>query len=228
MDILNELKSDGRVTRGETTRRALMHAAEQLIADHGIENVSVKDITKAADQANPSALQYHFGNLRGLLVAIRAARGEQVRLKRAESVDNLLSRSPRPSLRDVCKLMVEPAFLLAREDWGFRNAIRAFGHEIAFAKGQAGEGHLKADTAGSLQIVALLRNQLADLDERLFFLRLDGALRFVAASMMTQARRTEAFSDPHGSVFFNNLVDSVTGLLSAQVSADTNACMPKD
>lgn len=225
LNILSHKEKDGRLTRGASTRQALMRAAERLIAQRGIENVSVKDITQAADQANASALQYHFGNLQGLFSDIRSTRGEQVRLKRAEKVQTLLSRSRSPSLREVCELMVEPSFDLAREDPGFRNAIKAFGHEIALAEGQAGEVHLKSDGAGAMQIVSMLRDQLPDLDEQVFVLRLDGALRFLAASMMAQAKRSEAFSGPRSDVFFNHLVDAIAGLFSAPVSIETKTCI---
>ena len=43
-----------------------MHAAEKLIGERGMANVSIRDIVSAAGQKNESALQYHFKNLNGL------------------------------------------------------------------------------------------------------------------------------------------------------------------
>jgi AcrR family transcriptional regulator len=49
------------------TRAALLRAAEQLFAAHGVEGVSLREINRAAGQANASALQYHFVDRGGLL-----------------------------------------------------------------------------------------------------------------------------------------------------------------
>jgi AcrR family transcriptional regulator len=52
------------------TGAALVRAAEKLFAAHGIEGVSLREINRAAGQANASALQYHFGDRAGLLRAV--------------------------------------------------------------------------------------------------------------------------------------------------------------
>ena len=59
-----------------------MRAAEQLIAERGIENVSIRDIVSAANQKNESVLQYHFKNLTGLIEAIQLTRSAQTQEKR--------------------------------------------------------------------------------------------------------------------------------------------------
>ena len=41
---------DSRQARSEATKHSLMRAAEQLIADRGMENVSISDIVSAAKQ----------------------------------------------------------------------------------------------------------------------------------------------------------------------------------
>jgi AcrR family transcriptional regulator len=221
MSLTGLARRDGRIDRGESTRLALMRAAENLIAERGIENVAVKDIVREAGQNNASALQYHFGSLQGLVEAIRAARGGEIKAKRAALTGELMARDAVPDLRDICCLMIAPAFELARTDPGFRKAIRAFGHEIALAEGQAGAAALKSDSSGSLKIAALLRSRLSDLDDGIFLLRLDGALRYLAASMVHQARRADAFRGPQADMFFNNLADTLAGLLSAPVSEKT-------
>ena len=61
---------NGQKIRRLATQTALMEAAETLIAENGIQNVSNKEIVREAGQKNQSALQYHFGNLRGLVNAV--------------------------------------------------------------------------------------------------------------------------------------------------------------
>ena len=112
-------KPDSRRARSDTTKNAMMRAAVKLIAQYGVENVSIRDIVSAAGQKNESALQYHFGNLSTLLAAIHATWSEQVRAHRSAMLDELLTQTPSPSLRELCMLMVRPTFELARSDCGF-------------------------------------------------------------------------------------------------------------
>ena len=50
--------------------RKLILAAERLFGQHGIDNVSLRQIVAAADQANNYAVQHHFGSKEGLVAAI--------------------------------------------------------------------------------------------------------------------------------------------------------------
>ena len=63
-----------------------MRAAEKLIAEHGIENVTIRLILAEADQKNTSALQYHFKNLKGLIAAIHEQRSRETQDIRAELI----------------------------------------------------------------------------------------------------------------------------------------------
>ena len=52
------------------TRKRIIDTAENLFAERGVDNTSLLDISKAAQQKNRSALQYHFTNKQGLLDAV--------------------------------------------------------------------------------------------------------------------------------------------------------------
>ena len=85
------------------TRVRLVNAAAQLIADHGIGNVSVRDITSAAG-VNTAAVNYHFGSKEGLIEAIVQRQAELFGKRRGE----LLHQVPDEglTLRDVVRAMV--------------------------------------------------------------------------------------------------------------------------
>ena len=51
------------------TRQRLIDAAATLFADHGFENVTVREICKASN-ANVAAVNYHFGDKAGLYRAV--------------------------------------------------------------------------------------------------------------------------------------------------------------
>ena len=62
------------------TRQQLLEAALLLFARYGVEAVSIREITKAAGQANQSAVHYHFPDRDGLVLsAIAATRAPTVR-----------------------------------------------------------------------------------------------------------------------------------------------------
>ncbi len=216
---------DNRRARGESTKLALMRAAEKLIATRGVENVSIREIVVAAGQKNESALQYHFKNLRGLLQAIRTERSEMVQARRAELLEALLTETGKPSLQQLCGLMVEPTFQLARGDVDFRRYIKAFGHELALVE----TSPLKAvsSTGGGgesgLQMGRLLREALPHLDEEDYRRRMEAAIMLCAASMYHHARQRNAFRGHHSELFLHSLLDALFGLLGAPVSPETLA-----
>lgn len=52
------------------TRERLLDTAERLWGERGVEGVSLREIRIAAGQRNSSALQFHFGDREGLLLAL--------------------------------------------------------------------------------------------------------------------------------------------------------------
>ncbi len=216
---------DSRRARSEATKSAIMRAAEKLIAQSGVENVSIREIVAAAGQKNESALQYHFKNITGLLDAIHNERSEQVQAKREESLAALLTRTPIPSIRQLCTLMVEPTFQLARASVEFRRYIKAFGHELAIAESSPLKAVSKKGGGGSSgqQVGFLLRKALPHLDEDDYRQRMEAAVMLCSASMSHQARQKKAFRDHQSDLFLNNLIDALVGLLSAPISTETRA-----
>lgn len=60
------------VADANPTRQKLLAAGERLFATRGIHGAQLRDIVRAAGQANDSAIHYHFGSRDGLLAAICA------------------------------------------------------------------------------------------------------------------------------------------------------------
>jgi len=220
-----ESKPDLRRTRSDATRHVLMRAAERIIAEKGIENLRIRDILTEADQKNTSALQYHFKNLNGLIAAIHQERSHETQTRRGELLDELLTHSPKPTLREICRLMVQPAFDLARSGVGFRRYIRAFGHELALSETSALSQVSRGGGGGSsgAQVGALLKRSLPQLDEAAYRRRLESAVRLCSAAMYHHARQKNAFRGPESELFISSLIDALAGLLSAPESDETRA-----
>ena len=100
-------KVDQRREAGLRTRARLMDATLDLLAARGEDNVSLRDITSAAD-ANVSAVSYHFGSLRSLCDAaiedaleryLDAQQAALSALSRDASIEDLAEAFARPMIR---------------------------------------------------------------------------------------------------------------------------------
>ena len=60
------------MTVDRETRQRLLDAASRLFAERGFKDVTVRDICRAA-RANVAAVNYHFGDKRGLYVQLLQA-----------------------------------------------------------------------------------------------------------------------------------------------------------
>ncbi len=106
MESADALRSTHRRnSRTAVTRQSLIDAAEKLIAEKGLGNVSTRDVLQAAGQRNQSALQYHFGGKDGLIRAVIAARTDQLDQRRVELLSELPSD---PSLHDLASVLIQP------------------------------------------------------------------------------------------------------------------------
>ena len=92
------------------TRDRLVQAALQLFARHGIEAVSLRQITAQAEQSNQSAIQYYFRNKQGLVAAVLefALRELNPIHKQALAELQALSTQRSPEVRDVISAYLNP------------------------------------------------------------------------------------------------------------------------
>jgi len=200
-----------------------MHAAESLFMESGLENVSLRAIIRAAGQKNESALQYHFSNRDGLILAIQAQRMAQVDARRMNLIDEFMRMNPAPDLRSACALLVRAPFLLCREDKGFRGYMAVFGQRL-IASGQSVTATLAKQESQSLyRLRGMFRHATKHLDDQLFAMRFENMSSFVLLSMSRRALANGSFRGKRAELFFNNLVDLMTVMLSAPVSSTTSS-----
>jgi AcrR family transcriptional regulator len=70
--------------RGDAARTALIEAAEELFAEHGVNGVSLRQIGDAIGSDNNAVVSYYFGSKAGLLQAIYEHRVPALELRRSE------------------------------------------------------------------------------------------------------------------------------------------------
>ena len=218
---LNDTALNQRQSRSEATQDALMHAAILLIAENGLENISILSIIEAAGQKNESALQYHFKNRDGLINAIHQRHSRKVDQHR-QLIFAAFNKTKKPQLIDVATLMVGPAFELAKLDPDYRLYVKAFGREVAFSEIPALQ-FLNQSIKTNSNVSQFIRQSLSDLSKDAIKARLDSAVRFSSMSMSLHARSKNAFKGKNAELFYSRLKDSLVGILGAKESAATKA-----
>lgn len=195
-------------------RDDLIAAAEVLYAERGIDGVSLREINAAAGARNASAVQYHFGDRQGLLRAILAKHRPAVEASRHQLLDRC-DASGAADLRSLSAALVHPlADLLPIPGGpGYLQVVS----DLANRPRPAMEPLVVDDATDSVSrwraaVEPLLSPEAVVLHRRFL------AIRFTHAEL---ARRTRDRRGSGDELFVSDLVDLVTGLLAAPVSAET-------
>lgn len=101
------------------TRDRLVLTAERLFALHGLDAVSLRQISTEAGNANNSAVQYHFGDKDGLVQAIFEYRIPGLMHRRALLATEAESRGEPENLRRVLVSEWLPMLELAEQDGSY-------------------------------------------------------------------------------------------------------------
>ena len=88
-------------------RTRLLDAAEALIAERGLEGVSLREITTAAEAGNARAIQYHFGGRAGLVRAVVDRHHPAVEARRHALLDQC-EADGQSDLRPLAGALVRP------------------------------------------------------------------------------------------------------------------------
>jgi TetR/AcrR family transcriptional regulator, regulator of cefoperazone and chloramphenicol sensitivity len=206
------------------TREKLLRAAEYLFARHGLD-VPIRDIHAQAGQRNASALHYHFGGKRELVLAIlekHTPSPEEIEAIRAD----LRARVHEP--RSVVEAIVGRfAAQLATPEGRdhirltFQITIRAPVRRNLLVDGleDPWDTTLAAETA-------LIRESLPHLPDEVVRERAVAGLLFVLLQVAERARIVDDEDDTQlldEDEFVTNLIDMTTAALTAPVS--TNVAM---
>lgn len=125
------------------TPAKLVHAALSLFAKHGIEAVSLRQITLAAGQSNESAVHYHFKNKAGLVAAVLDFVNAQLAPMQAQVLEQLktIATERPPTVREIVSGGMMPFVLLHAQSATGRKAIR-FLSRLTWQSNDGGPGIL--------------------------------------------------------------------------------------
>lgn len=111
-------------TAKRDTKSAIMDAAEIVMAEHGANGATIREIVAEAG-ANISAVHYHFNSREGLVEAILGRGGDYVSRRRLEMIAEFDRVGTTPTPMDVVSFLVDPMIeLLERKGEAGRRFLR--------------------------------------------------------------------------------------------------------
>lgn len=123
-----------RAPADNATRTRIVHAAEEILAEHGLEGLSLRTVTTRAS-VNLASVHYYFGSKDGLVTAIVREHFTPINIARLKSLDAAIARADgqAPALEDVVDAFVEPLLVahVASDDPRATIVRRAVGQMLA-------------------------------------------------------------------------------------------------
>ncbi|POX39028.1 TetR family transcriptional regulator [Streptomyces sp. Ru73] len=201
-------------TAGAETRDKLIRAAEEIFAAQGVDGAQTRDIVRLAGQANPSAVQYHFGSRAGLLDAVMAGR-----LRRTEAaLAPLLAELPEPTLEDLVRALVTAEATQLSDVRGLRclRISAQLSHESGI---RSRTPHPTLAGTAYWELIERIEGSLAaaGLPEAIRLERTDLALTLIGAALSDRARQYLDGARPLTTeeTFLADLVTTTVALLRA-------------
>lgn len=205
-------------TAGQATRERLIEAAERLFAAQGVNGVSLREIVRESGARNVTALQYHFGDRRGLLRAVLERHHRDVEIARNALLDAYEAGHAADGdagIGALAAILVRPLAVKLATPEG-RAYLRIVGEMLNRPEPVIDQASLH-DPADSLFRWRALTAPLLEEDATRLHRRFV-AVRFTLTEF---ARRAE--SGPHADdrLFVSHLIDLVTAILLAPLSPRT-------
>lgn len=182
LSLLDE--NDGRadVPRTLYTRARLIECTEALVAEYGINGVSIRQIAKASQSANSNVVAYHFGNKEALLQAVILYRLPAIEARRSQLLSEKHLQTDGMQVSDLMDVLYRP-FFEQRCRLG-RRSYAAFVDELSRANLIDIRTSLDAGYPLTGQILTEIRNRMAECSTEQFGRRI-----FLASAVIFAAIR---------------------------------------
>ena len=92
------------------TRARLIECTEALVAEYGINGVSIRQIAKASQSANSNVVAYHFGNKEALLQAVILYRLPAIEARRSQLLGEKQRQTDGMQVSDLVDVLYRPFF----------------------------------------------------------------------------------------------------------------------
>jgi AcrR family transcriptional regulator len=204
------------------TRARLVAAAEELFAERGIDAVSLREINAAAGQRNSAALQYHFADRDGLLLAVLAKHTPEVESRRHALLDQHEASvgdggTRDDALRVLAGALVRPSATKLADPDGGRFYLRIMAQLVyrpEFGPSQRGRDDRRDSINRWRALVGPLLPEAT-------VTRLHRRFTAIRITFVELARRAEEQPGKDDRLFVSHLVDLVAAVLDAPMSRET-------
>lgn len=199
------------------TRVELIRAGERLFATRGIDGVSLREITRAAGQANVSALQYHFEDRIGLLRAVIAKHRADTEPRRHALLDHYEAAGVEDH-RALASALVLPLVAKLSDPDGGRAYLQINCDLYTRPESMIEELVPWGDPRNSMRRWHRLLDPLVPADEKTLLHARFPAIRFAFVEL---AHRAMALPRRDDRLFASHIIDLVTALLTTPPSDET-------
>jgi len=212
----NDLLVTATIGPPPATALQLLLAAERLFAEHGLDGISLRQISIEAGSSNNSAIRYHFGTKDDLLRAIFAYRLGDLMQRRAL----LRARSNPDDLRAQLEAHVLPLIELAESP---DSSYVSFIEQLQRAGAVEVLLHQSDAVKSQDEFASGMQRLLAHIPESARSMRIQQA-QDVAVHLAAERERAVRRNDAAVpfALFVSGVVDGLAGFLEAPASAETD------
>lgn len=191
--------SDAELPRLGKSARKIIKTAEQLFAERGIDNVSLREIATASGQSNNSAVQYHFGSKEGLvqtIFEIKIPFLENARKRRLET----LSQTGNENLESLLTVLLFP--ILEIFDSNEQRVFAGFSlHLLHRDPSNHPFYRAKSKLPVSTEIYHRIQQQLNHLPQEVFATR----IRLIASFFLSSVLEKDHYNSAQNSLYNDNI-----------------------
>ena len=220
--------------RTRETRAKIIATAEQLFAEHGVDSVSLNEITRAAEQKNRNAVHYHFGSKDALLQAIFEKHWQPIGALRRQMLADIAQQQP-VTLEAIASALVLPvaarfddpdgglAYIKISAQLAATNTLRFFSQ----GEGVAEDANRSKDPGGNMTPLwtPFLESLPAPVRDQRMSLVVGMLFHGLADHAVFRDRGRAGLANTE--LMVSNLIDSICAVLRAPVSPQTlDKCTP--
>ena len=206
----------------DKAKLSLIDAAERLMAENGINGISLRKIVSEAGQGNSAALQYHFGTRFDLVWAIIDLRTRPIDQSRRAMLEYAQADPKGMSVSQVARAMVMPLASSAVQNRGKEVYYVRFLARFQSEPALIAQSVKHPNYGGLRECAYILHRIVPEIPKQVMNLR----IRLALSAMFLEVAEIEREVCKPGAVpevekieeRITNIVDSIAGMLSAPVS----------
>ncbi len=197
------------------TKERILHAAEDLFAQHGFAGTSLRQVTSRAD-VNIAAVNYHFGSKENLVHEVFKHRMDDMSEKRLSALAQVLAKDPN-DLHGILLAFIQPALALTLDRHG-ASFVRVLAR--AYAEKNDGLRNFLSENYGQVlrEFAKAIAHCLPQLSKEELYWRMDftaGALTYAMADFGLIKRQPGVSEKTHCEKAAQHLITYAKAGLSA-------------